>query len=308
MQIKDLFENTKIAIKRRLPSTLKKWHARKIHKRNKEWIKSLIPDSLHYLSNQNNEFEKRAIQPDTPIFVMWWQGKNNLPPIVQVCQKKLQTYSGTHPIVFITEENIEQVFIVYTGKQIDLEIMGWLRSGKITIAYFSDFVRSALLSSQSGGIWVDATLLFTKPIDETILNKSFYSLKRYKKGEYWRNVPELKWSAYFLVSAPYNPFMGFLNMALKEAVKRNGEIPHYFTVDYIMAIAYDLNPYIHAFIENLPSIDPNVFLLQDINAIVSKDDFQGIYDSSPVFKMNWRIVPEKEKESSKTIYKFLVEK
>ena len=45
------------------------------------------------------------IDATSPIWVCWWQGKENMPDIVKACYNSIQKHACNHPVILITEEN-----------------------------------------------------------------------------------------------------------------------------------------------------------------------------------------------------------
>lgn len=279
-----------------------KWYKINLYRSKREWIKTQIPESLDLLKKIESEISDSEINNTTPVFVLWWQGFKELPEIVEVCLKQLNNNSGTHPVIKIDKTNIEELYRNHVGEAIPEKILEWLKEEKITLQYFTDIIRSGLLASSKGGIWVDATAFLAKEIDEIILNKSFYSIKRYQKGKYWRFVAENRWTAFFLSAGGNNRLMQFLNMALVEVIDNYGSIPDYFTIDYILSIAYETNDHIKQFIDNLPSVEPNLGALMNVNEEISEKEFMSIYRSAPLFKMDWRNKIHRDTQNDKSIF------
>lgn len=92
------------------------------------------------------------IDATSPIWVCWWQGKENMPDIVKACYNSIQKHACNHPVILITEENFRNY--------IDMPeyIINKQKEGYIDITHFSDILRMMLLTKH-GGIWMDSTLL-----------------------------------------------------------------------------------------------------------------------------------------------------
>lgn len=44
------------------------------------------------------------IDATSPIWVCWWQGKENMPDIVKACYNSIQKHACNHPVILITLE------------------------------------------------------------------------------------------------------------------------------------------------------------------------------------------------------------
>lgn len=254
------------------------------HKEKRRMISLLIPDSLDNLAT-DEDCNTEYVDKDVPIFFMWWQGPCELPPIVKLCYAQLRKNAGAHPIVFVSHDNYKDVCTKY-GIPLEDKVISWVETNKITIQYLSDIIRTNLLCN--GGVWVDSTVFIARPIDDILLNSEFYSGKR----EWHRGVnpfpAEGRWTSYFISSGKNNRIIKFINSGLKECIDNYGEIPDYFTVDYLFSIAYERSMKIKSFIDSLPTVEPVLSDFNDVDKPLSLDEFRRIYESAPFFKLNWR--------------------
>ena len=271
-----------------------------IHKIKRDRIKKLIPNSLDLLNKKTFPTDESNLSKDIPIYTMWLQGKEAMPPIVRLCRESIEKNKQNHPIIDIDQSNLD----VYIDSlpQYGEKIKKWYQRGIITIQYLSDIVRAGLLTA-NGGIWIDATLCLTKPIDEIILNPFFYSFKRSHENINWAFVAENRWTAFFLASQKNCNLIKFLYSALVECIENYGGIPDYFTIDYILAIAYHENTEIRTFIDGLPSIKPNIGRLIQVDEGITETKFQEVFHSSPAFKFDWRKpIKDFDEQGELTIY------
>ena len=103
------------------------------------------------------------------IWVLWWQGESNMPFIVKRCYESVLRNSKGHKVILITKSN-------YTNYvDVPQQIMDKVNEGKMKLAHLSDFIRLQLLV-RYGGLWIDSTILVTKPIDDGIFTYPFYSI------------------------------------------------------------------------------------------------------------------------------------
>ena len=271
-----------------------------IHKEKKKRIKSYIPQSLEFLKSETVNMYGDIDIKTLPIYILWLQGKENLPPIVNLCVKSIEHNRSNHPIIYIDQNNLKSILdsLPEHGQQ----IYDWYRNGIITIQYLSDILRAGILSER-GGIWTDATLFLTSSIDDILLNPHFYSFKRSRENINWKFVSENRWTAFFLAAQKNNLLMSFLYKALIECIKNYRGIPDYWTIDYILAIAYEESQEVKDFIDKLPSIQPNLGMLFQLERGIDNETFKKIIKSSPAFKLDWRRpVREWDENGNPTIY------
>lgn len=105
----------------------------------KKILSSLEASELYIQSADETEGNNSGI-----IWVFWWQGFNNMPPIVRQCVKSIKNNSGNHSVIIVSKENI------YKYTNISQNIFDELFKGNMTITHFSDIVRFNLLSNHGG--------------------------------------------------------------------------------------------------------------------------------------------------------------
>ena len=115
--------------------------------------------------------EDGDINYDDTIWICWWQGIENAPELVKACVNSIKMHAGTHPVVFITDENVSKYV------QIPNFLLKKIREGTISKTHYSDYVRTALLAKY-GGLWLDSTFLCNSDKLSTCFNENIWSIKR----------------------------------------------------------------------------------------------------------------------------------
>lgn len=102
-----------------------------------------------------------------PVFIMWYQGFENLPEVIEKCIESIKKNIKNRPIILVSRENLHNFCDIpdYIYEKVD--------SGNITKTIFSDIARAALLY-KNGGTWCDAAIFLTKEIPESYFDKIFY--------------------------------------------------------------------------------------------------------------------------------------
>ena len=88
------------------------------------------------------------------VWVCWFQGLENAPEIVKICQTSLRQYLGDREIIVLTDENMSQ-YVTFPE-----HIQKKYQKGLIPMAHYSDLLRLEVLT-RYGGTWIDATVLCT---------------------------------------------------------------------------------------------------------------------------------------------------
>ncbi len=107
---------------------------------------------------------------NNPIWQLWLQGEENMPPIVKICTESVKKYNPERNIILLTKDNLKDY--------VDLPEYIWdkYEKGVITHTHFSDIVRFYLLYKY-GGTWADATIFMSDKMPEYIKNSDFFVFK-----------------------------------------------------------------------------------------------------------------------------------
>lgn len=250
--------------------------------------------------------DKYQINPSTPIYYLWWQGEESMPPLILSCFNSLRKVASEHPVKLISKKNILEVI---SNKEVsvpfDIDILQWLEKEVISIQYFSDILRSWLLFN-FGGVWVDATILFPGiAIDDIIQHRSFYTrvlLKEQYRNDY---VSHNRWSGYFWASYPDYPLFLFLYNGLREIIKKNGYIYEYFTIDYLIDIFYKKNKEFRILLQEIqPVARPHE--LDNLNAPIDNSIIQKI-KCTGFYKLSHKnICREYDDQNHPTYYNYII--
>ena len=139
----------------------------------------------HYFAEKMVHFrlvEKKAFNDQKIIWQYWGQGiQSDLPDIVKMCFASVDRYKADYQVIRLDDKNIKNY--------LDLPDFVWEKKNnpKFKPAFFADLIRLALLS-QYGGVWLDATVLLTAPMDHKILNSDFFMFQRSQSAtdkEFW---------------------------------------------------------------------------------------------------------------------------
>lgn len=120
--------------------------------------KSFIPDD-------SSRRDKARI-----IWQFWWQGLDACPPIVKSCMESVRKHASGFAVIVIDHVNYSNYL------DIPQCILERFNAGKMSIAHFSDYVRTCLLAKY-GGIWADATVYLTDDIPNEIICSDFFMFK-----------------------------------------------------------------------------------------------------------------------------------
>lgn len=239
------------------------------------------------------------IDATSPIWVCWWQGKENMPDIVKACYNSIQKHACNHPVILITEENFRNY--------IDMPeyIINKQKEGYIDITHFSDILRMMLLTKH-GGIWMDSTLLIpSKQVDEFIHpGDKFWSCHH---KPIYHNVSRGGWVSFFVACGKNNPLPSMIADLHLSYWKIHNKLINYLLLDYTFAIARKYIPAIHQMIELVP-ITVMGPLGKCLNDEYSEEEWNNFCKNYDFHKLTYKIPLQKvTPEGKKTFYGHILE-
>lgn len=191
----------------------------------------------------NGEIEKFKAVPKKPelvgkrIFWQYWhQGINpTTPKIVMECLHSVNKYSEDYEVILLTSKTV--------WDYIEFPDFVFEKFGKerFNITKLSNLIRLNLLSAY-GGVWLDATIYLTAPIDKQILRKNFFAFQRSRiqpsDVQIFRKFDPLyfSWNSKFLagmlnsfmVANPGNKIVSDLLSILIEYWRNEKKVGHYY--------------------------------------------------------------------------------
>ncbi len=258
----------------------------KQYKKRHELVNKYLRD--FYTSGNLNQFQSVPVQRikenDYKIWIFWWQGIENMPPVVKLCFDSLRLHAGNIPVYVLTEKNFRK-YVSFPSF-----IMRRFQNGDFSITHFSDLLRFALLS-QYGGLWLDATIFVSGDLkNEKGLDEGFYTVKPRKYNKDCFNVSYNRWSGFILGShLIYNPiFILGLNM-FYDFWEKHDVLIDYFLIDYIVNYLYCHNDFVRKQIEDVPINNCDIFCLNYLlNQPFDEHTFLNITNKTIFHKLSWK--------------------
>ena len=129
---------------------------------------------------ENGRIEKYSILPkkklensEKIIWQYWGQGysQENVPPVVQHCFDSVDKFSNGYTVIRLCDDTLSEY--------IDLpnEVLNKYKTGVVGATHFTDLIRVALLTAY-GGVWLDATILLTAPLEDKLVNNDYFMYQR----------------------------------------------------------------------------------------------------------------------------------
>lgn len=261
-----------------------------IQKRIDSYLYNLVYKKIkcYFEKAENNIDYSKDKQINKVAWIFWWQGIENAPDIVKMCVNSVKNNLG-YRVIVLSKDNLRE----YTN--IPEFIYEKLEQGIISKTHFSDIVRFNLLRS-NGGLWIDATVLCDKPIDN-ILEHGFYTSSG-KKNTYPYFI-EGKWTGFLIGGLSNDPMFQFMDDFFSLYWSKNNLLINYFLIDYAIKYAYDHNiGSLKSYVDNYSwKNNPKLFELQPLlNDTFDKKNYNRLICNTSMFKLSYKkkIVPKKD--------------
>jgi len=170
------------------------------------------------------------------IWQFWQQGLDeNTPKLVKTCFNSVEKYRGEYEIIILSKATLNDY--------IELPDFVWEKFGKggFTFPKVANLVRLYLLSAY-GGVWLDATIYLTAPIEKRFLEMDFFALQRSEippkdlkiftkfdpLGLSWQSESYVRMQNSYMIAKPHHKIIDDLLSIHLEYWKKEEEIGHYF--------------------------------------------------------------------------------
>lgn len=238
---------------------------------------------------------------------MWWQGVDALPDILKLCYAshlKFFSEKDNYRYVLITKDNYRQYV------EVPETIEEKLHAGIISFTHFSDLLR-VLLLEKYGGVWFDITLLLTKPFDNTVFERNYYSanLSGYyiapnNLGQYITNY---QWTGFFFATKMAHSalFVFLKNVLIKYWEQYNYPID-YFMLNLFIRLACIKNLEINDSIKKIPLNNRHLYDMQPLmNHSFDESLFNGLSEGTYIYKLTQKQEYFLHNNNAPTLYQFV---
>lgn len=207
------------------------------------------------------------------VFVLWFQGEHQAPPLVQMNIKRMRKYMSEFEVVVLNDENLSE--------WIDTDCIpnfNYLREN--FPANCSDLIRVYLLAIY-GGLWLDSTVVITEKsvsFFEKVMNKNSHFLLRY--GPF-------RIASWLMASSQNDLSMKIQFSALSLWLNEHQSFIEYFQFHTFFEIFSMLN---QSFIDTDYLKASEAFLLsKHWSEVYSVSKIKSIFDTMPFQKLNYKI-------------------
>lgn len=243
---------------------------------------------LDYLEGRYGQLVPSELPPEKtiniknlPIWVFWYQGKAQMPPLVKICYESVKRNACGRPVHLLDKENMHNYV------DIPNYIIECAKDGNISMANLSDVLRLLLLAKY-GGHWLDATLYVNKPLKEEGLNPYFETIKMpvLQKG----TISDYRWATFCLYATPgASTRCSFRDVMLAYFRDGHKRVIDYLLIDYTFQMMYERCTDFRHIIDERPRKNEYTYaLVKVLNEPYDPKYFEQ-WKKQQFFKLNWRV-------------------
>lgn len=232
------------------------------------------------------------------IWVMWWQGAEQMPPVVKACHESLLRHARGLEVVVITKDNIDEYV------KLPEHIRRKLDEGRISLPALSDYIRVSLLSDY-GGIWIDSTMFFVRDIPSAAINGHFFTIREHKEAANFFCVSHSEWSGQFLAATMTHCRIFEKERKMWETYWENYDSNiEYLMTDFFKARIFATDSEARRMLEAGKPTNGKLYMLsENINATYDATLWEKMSEGEECFKLTYKM---KFKEGD-TFYHRLIE-
>lgn len=261
---------------------------------------AMIEDKISKIIGNVEVDKEELVETEKPkIWMVWFSGEENLPPLQKMCVESVKRHANGHEVVVISLKNYHNYI------EIPQKILELYERGILNPANLADVIRIRLLSKY-GGFWIDSTVYVTRPISDEVFQAKLYSLKMPKE---WYYVSECRWAGFCFYMNKSSLLPHLVDKMLMKYWEKETRIIDYFLFDYLIDIAVKKYPSVKQEIESIPFNNPNIHnLFPKLCDKFSEDDFAVLTSNTSFFKLSWKFFSYEELEADKENYYHYLQK
>lgn len=229
------------------------------------------------------------VKPNDVIWTMWWQGEENAPFLVKECINSMRLHGNGHQVVVLSKNNYKEY--VRIPKYIEDRFHesendnSALKKTVLGNTHLSDIIRTQLLYLY-GGIWADATMMFSGSLEENAFFKDIWCTLGQDNEWY---IGKGQWSTFFMGCHAGNGFCKFNHDMLVEYWKFQKYYINYLMMDHIFDIAYKERPCFHKMVENVKCGNQKCLTVnRKYNQKCNIDEADEFFKAQILHKLSWK--------------------
>lgn len=270
-------------------------------------IETTVDEIMAPVAEQFREQEETACATEgkIPVWCCWWQGEEQMPELVRLCQARLKQVIPAHKaeLHLITLDNYREYV------EIPPHILDKFERGIVTMTTMSDVLRFALLEKY-GGYWLDATVFFTDSIPEEYFSGQFYCQRMAADPEkVRREACRGNWCGFSMAGPRNSTVFRYMNAAFSHWWARYDTIIDYVLIDYLLWTGYRQVPAIRRMIDAVSDNNEDIFeMYQVLNQPYSAELYARVTRRNVMHKLTYKMdLARNTPAGEQTLYGYLWE-
>ena len=225
--------------------------------------------------------DETAEEPTKIIWICWLQGLEAAPALVKHCYSSVRQYCADYEVRLITNDNL------LTYIHLPEYIVSKYHEGKISFTHFSDILRTCLCL-EYGGVWLDATVLLTAPINPIMLNSPLFMFRK----SWLQNSPSAI-SSWFIVARKGHPVLQKTRDLLFEYWREHNSLNDYYLFHLCLTLAINENALLKELFNRMPYFNNAAphSLQFNLQAEFDKEQYDCITQQSSIHKLTYKNPP-----------------
>lgn len=255
-----------------------------------EQINEILRNKTYrYLEHRYERLAREMTAPYTPgvlpempvIWVFWWQGIENAPDIIRRCVQSIRSNSGQFTVQIVDEKNYRE-FV-----NVPPHLLEKLSNKTITLTHFADFYRMALLA-EHGGLWLDASLFVSKPIEQEIIAQPLFTIRN--PGMDPANISNWEWTVGVIGGWKGNSLFRGASELLSAYWREHDILADYFVFDYLIRLLCSCSAELYAALSAVVPNNKDFYFLQEYAGAPFSDAlYEKIqYSKTWIYKISWK--------------------
>ena len=259
----------------------------------KNHLKKYVEEAVkHSQLSPKLNFSQQEKESSDIIWQYWHQGEAQAPILMRKCLESVERYHPDKKIVVLSFDTIKD-YVEIPSMYYDL-----VNQGKMTLTFFSDVLRTYLLTQYNGGTWVDSTIFLTDKIPDDIMNSSFFVFGKDPKTDRLEN----KMSSFFIHTNGFSPTVTAMKDVFMQYWKDNDFLINYFLIEHLGSMLSEASTELKEEWDKKPyySAEDTGILQKILFEEYNQETLEQIKQKTNIHKLSYKIL--RDETSGKSYY------
>lgn len=280
--------------------------------KNQHYIKTIEEYVDAYMKPLTNFYSTQSVllpasQPApkiVPVWCCWWQGVENLPELVAMCNQRLEQ------VLPRDKTELHMITLDNYKNYVDIPdyIIRKFEHGLMSMTALSDVLRVMLLRKY-GGFWIDSTVLISDNFPIDFISGKFFTQKMYDPDKWRREACKGRWCGFLMAGPKEHIIFRYLEDAFLQWWKDYDCVIDYVILDYFLLAAYKTVTCIKEEIDSVPDNNIDIFeMYKVLHLPYSQELMARLRKNNTLHKLTYKIDLIRETlDGQQTLYGYLLD-